>query len=358
MNSNSPLPTTRQHWFPDRPVVAVAQKSPNGAKRGLAKDDSEQTRRLQPSVVNLSLAIPTYGRNRVLLETIEAILKLCCQPREILVLDQSSKHDQETQQRLKLWQEMDVIRWIRITKPSIPAAMNRALRIAVAPSVLFVDDDILPRGEFIRHHHEALRDRPERWATVGQVIQPWQEPSDVAAPRRSTGIYRDFDFPFCSTRDQDVTNVMAGNLCVRRQQALWIGGFDENYVGVAYRFESDFAHRLVNSGGKIRFLGNAGIDHLMASKGGTRSYGKHRTSPSPMHAVGDYYYARKHTKHQAMVWFYSLRRLVRESFTRFHLLRPWLIPLKLVGEVRGYLLAKSLLANQSGASKDPVQEDQ
>lgn len=358
MNSNSPLPSTRQHWFPARPVVAVAQKSPNGAKRGLAKDDSEQTRGLQPSVVNLSLAIPTYGRNRVLLETIEAILKLRCQPREILVLDQSSKHDQETQQRLKLWQEMDVIRWIRITKPSIPAAMNRALRIAVAPSVLFVDDDILPRGEFIRHHHEALRDRPERWATVGQIIQPWQEPSDVAAPRRSTGIYRDFDFPFCSTRDQDVTNVMAGNLCVRRQQALWIGGFDENYVGVAYRFESDFSHRLVSSGGKIRFLGNAGIDHLMASKGGTRSYGKHRTSPSPMHAVGDYYYARKHTKHQAMVWFYSLRRLIRESFTRFHLLRPWLIPLKLVGEVRGYLLAKSLLANQSGALQDPVQEDQ
>lgn len=358
MNSNFPSTPGTQNWFADKPVVVVSQNPRQRSTRVTAKNDSQQERRTPPSVVNLSLAIPTYGRNKVLIKTIESILKLHCQPREILVLDQSSKHDRETQQRLDLWQEMDEIRWIRIPKPSIPGAMNRALRIAVAPSVLFIDDDILPRGEFIRHHHEALRDRPERWATVGQIVQPWQEPSDVAAPRRSSGIYRDFDFPFCSTRDQDVTNVMAGNLCVRRQQALWIGGFDEGYVGVAYRFESDFAHRLVKSGGQIRFLGNAGIDHLMASKGGTRSYGKHQSSPSPMHAVGDYYYARKHTKHQAMVWFYSLRRLVKESFTRFHLLRPWLIPFKLVGEVRGYFLAKSLLEKQSSALQDPKQEDQ
>jgi GT2 family glycosyltransferase len=131
---------------------------------------------------------------------------------------------------------------------------------------------------------------------------------------------------------------MAGNLSVKKDRALEIGGFDENFLGVAYRFETDFARRIIQAGGKIRFEPRASIRHLRAATGGTRKHGNHLTSPSPLHGVGDYYFALKQgTDIQALL--YILRRLVREVSTRFHLRHPWYIPVKLLGEFLGLMLA-------------------
>jgi GT2 family glycosyltransferase len=171
------------------------------------------------------------------------------------------------------------------------------------------------------------------WATVGQIIQPWQQSEFIEPPRELTGLQRDFDFPFHSTVTAEVENIMATNLCVNRERALSIGGFDENFVGSAYRFESDFARRVIAAGGRIQFVGSAAIDHLRANEGGTRAYGNHLTSSSPVHGFGDYYYAFRHGS-GSEAWRYSFRRMFREVRTRFHLTHPWWIPVKLLGEMR------------------------
>jgi GT2 family glycosyltransferase len=168
---------------------------------------------------------------------------------------------------------------------------------------------------------------------MGQVIQPWQEPAALQAPRKLVGLEKDFDFPFNSSTDDTVENVIACNLSVVRQRALSIGGFDENFIGSAYRFETDFARRVIQAGGQIRFVGSAGINHLRVESGGTRSGGSHLTSPSPTHGFGDYYYAFRHGK-PSEAWAYSFKRMFREVRTKFHLTHPWWIPVKLLGEVR------------------------
>jgi GT2 family glycosyltransferase len=133
-------------------------------------------------------------------------------------------------------------------------------------------------------------------------------------------------------------NVMAGNLSVRRDKALQIGGFDENFIGVAYRFETEFAHRIWAQGGKILFQPEASIHHLRAPSGGTRSHGNHLTSVSPLHGVGDFYFALRQGLSLATL-IYMARRPFREVCTRFHLKHPWWIPVKFLGEIRALLLA-------------------
>jgi len=129
---------------------------------------------------------------------------------------------------------------------------------------------------------------------------------------------------------------------VNRERALSIGGFDERFIGAAYRFETDFARRVKKAGGKIRFIGSAGINHLRAESGGTRSEGNHMTSASPEHGFGDYYYAFKYGRmHEA--WGYSVKRMLREVRTKFHLTHPWWIPVKLVGEIRALLMARRVI---------------
>jgi hypothetical protein len=132
---------------------------------------------------------------------------------------------------------------------------------------------------------------------------------------------------------------MAGNLSVKRERALQIGGFDENFTGAAYRFETDFAMRIAAAGGKIWFEPLASLRHLQLSSGGLRSYGDHRSSPKPVHSMGDYYFALHHVPH---FWRYAAGRIVKNVATRYLATHPWLIPAKLIGESRGLIAARSL----------------
>jgi hypothetical protein len=131
---------------------------------------------------------------------------------------------------------------------------------------------------------------------------------------------------------------MAGNLSMRRERVLQLGGFDENFVGVAYRFETDLCRRLSRAGGRILFQPSATIRHLRFPSGGTRSHGNHLTSPSPAHGVGDYYFALRQGVSPSVLG-YILRRPVREVCTRFHLRHPWWMPVKCLGEMTALLWA-------------------
>lgn len=286
----------------------------------------------------LSIVIPTYGRDEILVHTIEQLLSLQPAAAQILVVDQTPQHDQASEQRLAEWHRNGGIVWLRREEPSITKAMNAGLRAAEHPYVLFLDDDIRPYENLVSGHYETLSSSVSIWGSVGQVIQPWQQPTDLAPPRLEKGLRRDFDFPFHSTQPADVANVMAGNLCVKQTHALAIGGFDENFVGVAYRFETDFARRLIAGGGTIRFTPASRIDHLRVDRGGTRQTGSHLTSIDPIHGVGDYYYALRHGSFCESLR-YSAYRMFREVCTRFHLAHPWWIPVKWIGEARAWAWA-------------------
>lgn len=273
----------------------------------------------------ITVAIPTYNRGAILLESI-ALLRGLEPTAELLIVDQTREHPADVARRLA---ELRDVRVIVLAEPSIPRAMNVALAEASNEIVLFLDDDVIPSGELLRAHVSEHTDLAV-WAVVGQVLQPGQQP--VRTPGRKSESIRDLEFAFNSDTADDVENVMAGNLSVKRSHALAIGGFDENFVGVAYRFESDFARRIVSAGGRIRYSPRASVRHLKVAGGGIRTYGDHRSSASPAHSIGDYYFGRLHAP---SFWRYVLRRLRKNIITGYHLTHPWTVPAKLVGELRG-----------------------
>lgn len=281
----------------------------------------------------VSVVIPTYGRDSVLVETVESLLPQIGNG-ELVIVDQTPRHEEAVALQLEEWNASGRIRWLRRTQPSITQAMNAGLLAASCPLVLFLDDDIRPDPKLIAAHAGAHAEFPEAWGVVGQVLQPGERPTPRgAAVQTDDGLLADLNFPFCSDSPAWVKNVMAGNLSVKRERAIAAGGFDENFVGSAYRFETEFARRLIRAGGRIRFEPGASIDHLRAERGGTRSTGSHLTSASPSHGLGDYYFALRSGVTPTTVA-YMLARPVREVCTRFHLRHPWYIPVKLLGESR------------------------
>jgi glycosyltransferase involved in cell wall biosynthesis len=297
-------------------------------------------RRARSEILSVTVAIPTYGRDRVLTGTIASVLAQRPAAAEVIVVDQTERHDDNTERQLKTWQDVGVIRWLRLSRPSIPVAMNQALLEARAPVVLFLDDDLVPEERLIWWHATAHEQR-NVVAVVGQVLQPGQQPETFIVPDCGEGLGRDLGFPFNSTERRIVHNCMAGNLSVKREAALVAGGFDENFIGISYRFETEFCRQLERFGGLVLFEPNAVIRHLKAPSGGTRTYGSHLSSARPEFSVGDYYFALKEGNGLERLR-YIARRMMREVRTRFHLMHPWWIPAKLVGELRGLVWALRL----------------
>jgi GT2 family glycosyltransferase len=293
----------------------------------------------------LSLVIPTYRREKILLDTICLLQPLRAaldEASELLVIDQTEQHQLETEQTLAQWHQQGVIRWIRLPAAHLTRAMNTGLLEANGEIVLYLDDDIIPSTSLLQSHLSIHRQPTYCSAVVGQVLQPGQIPENRSQRHHTSPFWRDFDFPFNSTQPAWIENAMAGNMSIQRMEALRIGGFDEHFPPpVAARFESEFAKRLIKYGGRIRFEPSASIHHLAATSGGTRSRGSHLTSASPRYGIGDYYFALRTARGWDRFW-YILRKPFREVRTRFHLTHPWWIPAKLIGEVRAFAGALSL----------------
>ncbi len=290
----------------------------------------------------LSIVIPTYRRENVLLDTIRYLFPLrdsLGQPTELLIIDQTEQHHSVTEMALCDWNQSGAIRWLKLERPHLTKAMNVGLRNAIGDIVLYLDDDIEPGNGLLIGHLKAHSRFLDATAVVGQVLQPGQEPELFDPVSCISPFRRDMDFAFNSTRAAWIENAMAGNLSLKKSKAFELGGFDMNFPPpVASRFESEFAKRVVRHGGKIRFEPSATIRHLAAGSGGTRSRGSHLTSASPLYGIGDCYFAFRCAKGWELLW-YLTRKPFREVRTKFHLLHPWWIPVKLIGEIRALVQA-------------------
>lgn len=278
----------------------------------------------------LTIAIPTYRREQVLLETIDYVLALRPEATEILVIDQTEMHQPETSARLAELALAGKIVWVRRELPSITAAMNHALTLAQGDVVLFIDDDVRPELALLAAHMQAHAQHLDG-LVAGRVIQPWQEGIDFESDLDAGG------FHFASNRPALIDEFMGGNFSVRRELAMALGGFDENFVRVAYRFEAEFAHRLLASGRRIYYEPAACLHHLKSGSGGTRAFGEHLTTWRADHSVGAYYYGlRTGTVKEFLV------RPWRAIATRYHLRHPWRVPATLVAELTGMAWAVAL----------------
>lgn len=288
---------------------------------------------IERNTKSVTVAIPTYGRDRVLIETVYHLLALRSPPDELVIIDQTPAHDAETISALAALEATGTIQWIRLDRPSITHAMNVGLVASKGDVVLFVDDDIIPQGELVEAHRVAhASDRPpeERRLVAGRVLQPWhvngERPWDRLASD-APGIVEEF---------------IGCNFSVDRGWAIGIGGFDERFVRVAYRYEAEFGERAKRQGTHIRFVPDACIHHLRSERGGTRSFGDHLRSASPAHSVGLYYFL---LRTRPRNWWRDLAiRPFRSVATRFHLRNPWWIPLVFVAQLGGIAWALVLLA--------------
>jgi GT2 family glycosyltransferase len=245
--------------------------------------------------LSVSVIVPTYGREQVLVDTLECILNQDYASYEILVIDQTPQHEPSVERYLMDAKKENRIRYYHMDTPTSPGSRNFGAQLAEGDLLLLVDDDVLLEPDWINNHARHYSD-PRIGAVVGRIVHPPK--LDLGVPNQPTGIFlRDGSCTAGFGRQEAcfIDTGGGGNMSVRRALYMKIGGYDEAYVGNAFREESDFALRLRKDGHLIFFDPEAQIIHLKSPSGGHR-----RSSPG-----------------QALVFRYNMQNEIRFFLKNF-----------------------------------------
>ncbi len=288
-------------------------------------------------MASISVIIPTYKRESVLVETLLELTRLLKPADEILVIDQTPEHEPATNIALERMAADGIIRWYRRARPSQNEAMNIAAMLARGEILVFLDDDIVPCDGLLEGHRQAFLGTDAPAATCGQVLQPWH-PTAIESVKNF-----DLNFDPAYARSCDIRFLIGCNFAVRRETYLAVGGMDENFFGANYRNDTEMAYRICAATGRpIRFVPEAGLRHLFAG-GGNRAFGAKDTWGHIGGAIGDYYFALKCLPFPVKVRHMWLRFL-RASVNRNTVSHPWLVPSMALREIVAFLRAGGRLA--------------
>lgn len=214
--------------------------------------------------LEVSVIIPTYNREGVLVDTIQSVLKQKFEGWELLVVDQSIKHDTKTLEFLH--KNKQKLNYFPVTPPSLPAARNFGISRAKGRIIIFIDDDVLIDSGFIQAHWDSHQ-RDEIVAVAGRVKEKGKQLSQTLTYFKKTGFGAgNFNY----TKKAFAETAQGCNMSFKKDILNRIGGFDTNYIGNAIREESDVSYKLKKLGYLTLFNPKASLFHLVYQKGGCR----------------------------------------------------------------------------------------
>ncbi|MEM1177116.1 MAG: glycosyltransferase family 2 protein [Acidobacteriota bacterium] len=212
--------------------------------------------------MRISVLIPTYGRRRDLLRTLEAYARQTPGPSfEVVVVDDGSEDgslDAVAARRYPF-----PLRLARQENAGPAKARNRALELARGELVLYTGDDIEPEPDLLRQHllgHAEAAD--PRIAILG--LTRWPEHGPLTATMRhidGPGAQQ-FSYTFFEDgAEYDFRHLYTSNVSIHRSLLdREPGGFATVFPAAAFE-DAEFGHRLAFHGLRIRYRAAAVAEH-------------------------------------------------------------------------------------------------
>jgi GT2 family glycosyltransferase len=139
----------------------------------------------------------------------------------------------------------------------VNATRNEGIRAAGSDVIVFIDDDVEAPPGWIDSLLAGVLGTPDR-EVFGGPIRPRLEDGPRSCGREP-GPITALD---AGSEDRDVAMVWGTNMAIRRSAFERVGLFDDTLSGRGDEEEWELRYRA--SGGRIRYLANAGLDHRRA----------------------------------------------------------------------------------------------
>ena len=196
-----------------------------------------------------SVIIPTHDRRETLLRCLASLLAQDLAPEafEIVVVDDGSTDGTAAAVEGLAREAGRAIRLVAQAHRGPSAARNAGAAVARADVLAFLDDDTIASPSWL---DEGLRVLEEGDADLAGVEGRTEIPSgEGGGPlARRTENLRGRRFLGC-------------NLFFRREAFEEVGGFDERFGRIAFREDTDLAHRIQKAGGRIAWVPTAVVTH-------------------------------------------------------------------------------------------------
>lgn len=244
--------------FADRQLPASLPKWRQGhdCSYAIAKD-LQQFRPSLPQKEQVSIIISTVDRGRFLARTLQSLKHLRYSNFEVVVVEGPSSDD--TVHILNIWE--DRIRRVACPVMNLSASRNIGIRAAQGTLVAFIDDDAVPEPDWLDRLVEPFAD-----PAVAAAGGPIRDSSGVSFQCRALRV--DIEGVAHETtagilERGGVCPALTGtNFCMRRDLAIAVGLFDENFA--YFLEETDIQQRLFDAGFSLAYVRDAEVHHLFA----------------------------------------------------------------------------------------------
>ena len=206
-----------------------------------------------------SVIVPTYNRQAVLQECLDALARQTMRPEtfEVIVVDDGSTDS--TEQFCRSYQTNYSFQYLRQLNAGAGATRRRGVQHARGEYLLLINDDTIAATDLLAEHCKAHQNRQDaRQCVLGDFCFP------AAAQQRALTRFltqSSFFFPQVTLRAGEYweyTYVVTCNLSVRRDAVLAVGSFDARFRVAE---DSDLGLRLSRKGFCVRYVPEAQATH-------------------------------------------------------------------------------------------------
>jgi GT2 family glycosyltransferase len=219
--------------------------------------------------VRFSVVIPTFGRPRLLKETLETLY--ACQPPsgEVIIVDgHPERLAEEVAAAFAARPAPPELRYLA-SEPGLTKQRNVGIDAASGGIIVFADDDVEVEPNVFAVLGEAYRD-PTIVGATGKTVEPESRRigGKQSLVRRllfsggAEGTFTRFGYPrYVQDLDRPTdVEVMPGAFMSARRDAAAVVRFDEHLGGYALAEDEDFSYRLSRLG-RVRYLPQAVVVH-------------------------------------------------------------------------------------------------
>jgi glycosyltransferase involved in cell wall biosynthesis len=243
----------------------------------------------------LSVIIPTYRREQVLCDTLASLLEQGEPGVEVIVVDQTPRHEEATSRFLESLQSERRIKLVREAAASLPRARNVGFQHASSDIILYIDDDVLLPPGFLHGHLDHYAEEGLDGLT-GRIVLPGEDPAaDRPLPVRPDSASDRLDLqPWRHTTPvRNPLHFIGANFSLRRRVIEANNGFSHAFTGSALGEEVEFIGRARRRGAIFLYDPGVWLRHCVAPDGGCRAQELAPFSRS-RERMRNYYYALFH----------------------------------------------------------------
>jgi glycosyltransferase involved in cell wall biosynthesis len=200
------------------------------------------------ATVSISVIIPALNEERMIGRCLESLTKLdlACERFEVILVDNGSRD--KTLEIAESFNDRLNVRILQVRGVRISALRNTGARAALGDIVAFLDADCLAPSDWL---DRILALAPSDGA--GVLGAHYLLPADSTWVGRTWHVYQE------APKSGEVSHIPAGDLIMRKEDFLRLGGFDET---IQTNEDYELCERARAAGMKVRAFPEIGVVHL------------------------------------------------------------------------------------------------